>query len=80
MSSFASLPVAPPPPGIISNFIDPPTRVPVIIGLEAVFLTLMLLTVAMRIYVRMRVTKIWGFEDCKQSEATKIETLNTDLE
>ena len=70
-SSLANLPAAPPPPGIIPNFVDPPTRVPVIVALEAVFITLMLLTVAMRIYVRLRVTKVWGFEDCKHLKVTK---------
>ncbi|KAL4908365.1 hypothetical protein BDW74DRAFT_175053 [Aspergillus multicolor] len=56
-------PAAQPPPGVESNFIDPPSLQPAIVLLEAVFTPLILLAVAIRVYVRTRVLKLWGWED-----------------
>jgi hypothetical protein len=58
-------PASTPPPGQTSNFIEPPSQAPPIIILEGIFIPLMLLTVATRVYVRSRITKVWGFEDSK---------------
>ncbi|KAL4923647.1 NAD(P)-binding protein [Aspergillus undulatus] len=58
-----SWPAATPPPGVVPNFEDPPSRKTTIIVLLAVFVPLMLAVVAARVYVRTRITKIWGAED-----------------
>jgi len=58
-----NLPAITPPPGVQSNFIDPPSQVKGIIILEAIFIPLMLLAVSARIWVRTRIVKIWGADD-----------------
>ena len=68
---LANLPAASPPPGVRPNFEDPPSYKPSIIALEAVFMTLMGLAVAIRIFVRTRITKAWGWDDCKLSHYQK---------
>ncbi|KAI9367180.1 NAD(P)-binding protein [Aspergillus egyptiacus] len=56
-------PAGTPPPGVVPNFNDPPSRKTTIIVLEAVFLPLMLLAVSARVFVRTRIIKLWGAED-----------------
>ncbi|KAL4812025.1 3-beta hydroxysteroid dehydrogenase/isomerase family-domain-containing protein [Aspergillus spinulosporus] len=58
-----SWPAGSAPPGVVPNFDDPPSRKMTIIVLLAVFVPLMLLVVAARIYVRTCIMKIWGAED-----------------
>ncbi|ERF77190.1 hypothetical protein EPUS_06470 [Endocarpon pusillum Z07020] len=60
---WQNAPASPPPPGVLSNFVDPPSHKPEIIALEGVFLSLMLMAVAVRIFVRLRVIKMWGWDD-----------------
>ena len=64
-AGLENLPALPPPAGVDSNFINPPSKAHDIYVLEGIFLTLMLLTVAMRIYVRSKVLKEWGWDDCE---------------
>ncbi|KAI9375556.1 hypothetical protein BJX61DRAFT_549254 [Aspergillus egyptiacus] len=56
-------PAVPPPPGVESNFDDPPSRQPAIIAMLAVFVSLMLLAVLVRVYARARILKSWGWDD-----------------
>jgi len=56
-------PAISPPPGVQSNFTNPPSQVKGIIILEAIFIPLMLLAVAARVWVRTRIVKIWGADD-----------------
>jgi hypothetical protein len=60
-------PASPPPPGVRSNFLNPPSWETRIIALEGAFLSLMLLAVGVRIFVRTRINKVWGWDDCKSS-------------
>ncbi|OKL62698.1 hypothetical protein UA08_01150 [Talaromyces atroroseus] len=46
-------PAGEPPPGEVSNFVNPPSQEGAIIALEAVFITLMMLAVAVRMWVRL---------------------------
>lgn len=69
---WQNAPASPPPPGVLSNFIDPPSHRPEIIALEGVFLSLMLMAVAVRIFVRLRVIKTWGWDDCKISSFMRV--------
>ncbi|KAF2120380.1 hypothetical protein BDV96DRAFT_642208 [Lophiotrema nucula] len=59
------LPVLPPPPGHVSNFDHPVTRNNELIIISAVFLTLMVLAVAMRFSVRRAGTELIGWESCE---------------
>lgn len=65
MSSIKDFPALRPPPGVKSNFVDPPSLVPSAIVVESIFLPLMILAVLTRIFVRAKITKGWGWDDCK---------------
>ncbi|KAL4922385.1 hypothetical protein BDW62DRAFT_197063 [Aspergillus aurantiobrunneus] len=58
-----STPAAPPPPGVESNFIDPPSRQLAIIIMSTIFVFLMLLSVAARVYSRTQIIKLWRWDD-----------------
>ena len=62
-SSYANLPLAAPPPGVVPNFNNPQSRayqlhigMAVCIGITSVF-------VLLRIYARAFVQRTWGWED-----------------
>ncbi|KAE8414778.1 hypothetical protein BDV36DRAFT_236484 [Aspergillus pseudocaelatus] len=56
-------PAATPPPGVVPNFDNPPSQRTAIIVLQTIFLTLTVLAVSTRIYVRTCIIKLWGAED-----------------
>ncbi|KAL4993080.1 hypothetical protein BDV10DRAFT_200018 [Aspergillus recurvatus] len=56
-------PAVPPPPGVESNFVDPPSRQASVIIMASIFVPLMFLAVLTRVYVRTRIIKIWGWDD-----------------
>ncbi|KAL6719194.1 hypothetical protein ACLMJK_003431 [Lecanora helva] len=58
-----NLPAAKPPQGVRPNFVDPPSYQHALIILEGIFVPLMLLFVFMRIFVRTRISKTWGWDD-----------------
>ena len=64
-SVLAILPAATPPPGVLANFIDPPTRVPVLLGLGSTFLLIALLCYTVRIYTKVAIVKSWKWDDGK---------------
>lgn len=62
---LATIPAAAPPPGVQANFIDPPTRVPVVLGLGSAFLLIALVCYAIRIYAKLAIVKSWKWDDGK---------------
>jgi len=58
-------PAGVPPPGVVSNFIDPPSKGHALVVLDGVFVSLMLVAVLIRVYVRTRLAKTWGWDDCE---------------
>ncbi|MCJ1320752.1 hypothetical protein MMC15_006093 [Xylographa vitiligo] len=58
-----NIPAGLPPPGIIPNLVNPSQQGPTIVALDGIFVALMLVMVLIRIYVRARVVKIWGWDD-----------------
>lgn len=60
-------PALPPPPGVLPNFINPPSFSTSVDALEGVFVTLMLIALGIRIYVRTKITRVWGWDDCMRS-------------
>ncbi|KAF2260811.1 hypothetical protein CC78DRAFT_446529, partial [Lojkania enalia] len=56
-------PVMPPPPGITSNFVDPPTLMPTVIAVSVLVLTLMTLFVGARAYVKIVLLRKNHIED-----------------
>lgn len=70
MDFFANLPALAPPAGVLPNFNNPKTLTPSLIGVNATFLALMLVAVAIRIYSRGLIVHALGWDDCELS-ATK---------
>ena len=58
-------PALAPPPGVQPNFVNPPSYEHTLIILEGIFVPLMLFVVFIRLFVRAKVTKTWGWDDCK---------------
>ena len=59
------IPAGSPPVGVQSNFIDSPTRVPVVIGVSTAFFFLALFCFSLRVYTKTAITKKWKWDDCK---------------
>ena len=64
MDLFENTPAIPPPPGVVSNFIDPKTLQPSLIAVNATFLSLMLIAVVIRLYSRGVIVHAVGWDDC----------------
>ncbi|KAI0013030.1 hypothetical protein F4779DRAFT_565232 [Xylariaceae sp. FL0662B] len=58
MSSQWSQGVVPPPPGVTPNFVDPPDQLEKNITIHTIFLTLSTVSVVMRIYTRLCVSRV----------------------
>jgi hypothetical protein len=64
-TDYFNIPARPPPPGVTSNFDHPQSRaiaahigMGICIGITSVLIIL-------RVYVKLTVTKLWGWDDCK---------------
>ncbi len=55
----------PPPPGITPNFTNPYSIAEGLIAVGILCLTLTSLTTAMRIYTKLYIIKVHGWEDCR---------------
>lgn len=64
---YTDIPALPPPVGVQSNFTNPKTLGTSLIVVNTVFLPLMLLVVAIRIYSRGHIMHRLGWDDCKKS-------------
>ena len=58
------LPTAP-PPGVTPNFADPQTRTNIFIVVYAVFTSLVVLFVSLRLYAKMWIIRSIGWDDCE---------------
>lgn len=56
-------PLFPPPSGSISNFVNPPNRIALQLGLTAPFLGLALLLYSNRLYVKIFLVRSWTWDD-----------------
>ena len=63
---LSKIPVMKPPPGMTSNFINPPSIGNTIIIVTVIFVTLMLGFVVVRIYTRGFLNRSFGLDDCEQ--------------
>ena len=62
-SPYASLPAASPPVGVLPNFDNPPTRDTEIYVGMGIFITLIVVFVTLRVYVKLVITRMWGWDD-----------------
>ena len=60
-----TIPAGQPPSGVQPNFTDPPTQVPVILGVGIAFFILAILCFSIRIYTKLAIAKNWKWDDCK---------------
>jgi len=62
---LSNMPAAMPPPGVIPNFINPPSLKGELLIINVVFTTLMAIFVTIRLVSRGFITKQVGIDDCK---------------
>jgi len=62
-----NMPAGVPPPGVIPNFIDPPSLKGELLIINVVFTTLMMIFVTVRLISRGFISKQIGIDDCKAS-------------
>ena len=55
----------PPPPGVVPNFINPPSEQPVIITVQVLCLVSSTAFVAARVYTKARILRTLGWDDCE---------------
>ena len=60
-----TIPAEKPPPGIVPDFADPPTRVPVVLGVSVAFIILAIFCFSIRIYTKLATAKKWNWADCE---------------
>lgn len=60
-----NLPSVSPPLGVTPNFVDPPSKAGVLVALHSTFLPLMIIAVIIRMFVRTRITRQVGWDDCE---------------
>lgn len=57
------IPALPPPPGVVSNFVNPETRSPLVIAITVICLALMWPIFVLRIYTKIWLTRNFGWDD-----------------
>lgn len=62
-SDLSEISAVPPPPGHVSNFINPPSLAPWYRGIIFSFVPLMLVFLVLRLYTRLRIVRKWGWDD-----------------
>lgn len=62
---LSQIPAYPPPPGVVSNFVNPPSLATAIIVTSSVMVGVMVLCVAARMYAKAVVTHTVGWDDCE---------------
>ena len=78
MSGLSRTPALPPPDGLHSNFIDPPSRADLYIVVVSIAISLMLLCVCLRLYAKIWLIRSPDWDDGRYNLLQKVEfELNT---
>lgn len=64
-SVLATMVAQPPPAGLTTNLVDPPSQQAAIVAVCSIMITLTLIFVTLRLYSSFFVTRLPGAEDCK---------------
>jgi hypothetical protein len=64
LQALAYMPARAPPQGVVSNFENPPSRAALQIWSTSVFMAIALLFFFNRLYIKARLMKKWGWDDC----------------
>ena len=70
---YANLPALAPPAGVQSNFDNPKTLKTSLVAINGIFLPLMLIVVAIRLYSRGKIMHAMGWDDCNNAYCQMIE-------
>lgn len=57
-----------PPPGVVPNFVDPPSQSAANVATQSICMILGTVCVFIRLYTRFFIVRSHGWEDCKQSK------------
>jgi hypothetical protein len=60
---MAQMPIASPPPGIQSNFVNPPSRTAMQTWVTTTFLVIAMVFYVNRVYVKTTLMKTWSWDD-----------------
>ena len=63
-AAMATIPAVAPPPGQVSNFVNPESQQPAMIAVCTVVIVLTTVFVTVRLYSTARITRSMGGEDC----------------
>lgn len=64
LTNLGNLPSAPPPPGVIPNFVNPETRAPILKIVTSIMLPLMMVFVLLRLYSNIWISRKLEKSDC----------------
>lgn len=78
--AILNMPALAPPPGVVPNFIDPPTNRPVMLGVCISMFVIMTLAVAIRTYTKLALMKRLALEDCEFESAFAARFLTIDVD
>ena len=65
LSTTFVVPAAPPPPGEVSNFVNPYSQGPIFYGVCGALLVVMLFLLAIRTYTKIYIVQEGSWDDCK---------------
>jgi hypothetical protein len=63
--AYQTIPFAQPPPGVEANFENPPSRVPVILGISITYLVITTLCLGIRAHSKLAIARRWKWDDSK---------------
>lgn len=69
MVDLSKIPLAKPPPGVTSNFVNPPSLATPVIVVNVILLCLMVPVVVLRVYTRARIVRHVDWDDCKPASS-----------
>lgn len=62
---LGTIPAAPPPQGITPDFVDPPSRSNLLLGLTSTFLGLAVISYVIRMYAKITIFRKVTWDDCE---------------
>jgi hypothetical protein len=65
--ALMQIPGEAPPPGVVPNFANPISNVPLILGLSYFFFAVASICFLLRIWMRVFIVKRWQWDDCKSA-------------
>ena len=64
-TDLSTIPAGVPPPGVIPNFVNPPSLAPTVLGINITFMVITTIFVSARLTVNLRRERKTGIDDCE---------------